>query len=121
MDSTREATAATHPKLTRGFDHERVGEAGAAHPPAGPVAGLNDFERELLGDGRTPRLAGRALRVLEELGLVAVDRAARSLTVPAARRTALERSPAFRAHAALLEEGRRRLRGPRGRPAAPAA
>ena len=50
MDSTREATAATHPKLTRGFDHERVGDAGAAHPPAGPVAGLNDFEHELIGD-----------------------------------------------------------------------
>jgi single-stranded-DNA-specific exonuclease len=49
-----------------------------------------------------PAVAGRALRVLAELGLVEVDRAAMTVRVPPARRTELERSPAFRAAAARL-------------------
>jgi single-stranded-DNA-specific exonuclease len=50
-----------------------------------------------------PAPAGRALRVLTELGLVEVDRAALAARVPPpAGRTDLERSPAFRAAAARL-------------------
>ncbi|HSD79744.1 MAG TPA: hypothetical protein VLB47_03755, partial [Solirubrobacteraceae bacterium] len=55
------------------------------------------------------RTAARLLRVLCELGLVAVDRAAGTVAVPAAARTDLERSPTYRASAARLAEGRRRL------------
>ncbi|HWT91862.1 MAG TPA: single-stranded-DNA-specific exonuclease RecJ [Solirubrobacteraceae bacterium] len=47
---------------------------------------------------RTPAVAGRALRVLVELGLVHLDRERRSATVPAAERTELERSDAYRAY-----------------------
>jgi hypothetical protein len=56
-----------------------------------------------------PAVAGRALRVMVELGLVAVDRATLTVEVPAAPRTDLERSEAFRAAAARLEAGRAQL------------
>jgi single-stranded-DNA-specific exonuclease len=62
----------------------------------------------------SPAVAGRALRVLAELGLVRVDGAGAQL-VPAAR-TELERSAAFRAYTTRLAEGRARL-APAARPA----
>jgi hypothetical protein len=52
----------------------------------------------------TPAAAGRALRVLEEVGLVRVD--GRSAALLPAQRTDLDRSPAFGAYAARLAEGR---------------
>ncbi|MCW3006651.1 MAG: single-stranded-DNA-specific exonuclease RecJ, partial [Solirubrobacterales bacterium] len=54
---------------------------------------------------RSPALAGRALRVLSELGLVVVDEHGGAVTVPDAQRTELERSPAYRAYGRTLEEG----------------
>jgi single-stranded-DNA-specific exonuclease len=70
------------------------------------------LERLLRGDAGTPRpalRAGRLLRVLAELELVSVDRAAGSVTVPRAERTALEHSAAFRAYHQAYEDGRRWL------------
>jgi single-stranded-DNA-specific exonuclease len=70
------------------------------------------LERALRGPGSPPRSAaqaGRLLRVLVELGLAELDREARTVRVPPARRTELERSAAYRAYAARLEEGRRWL------------
>ena len=66
----------------------------------------------LRGDGKTPRpaaLAGRVLRVLAELQLVSLDLDGRALTVPPAERTALERSAAFRAYQQRYEDGQRFL------------
>ena len=60
------------------------------------------------GPGRR-RSPAALLRVLAELGLVSLDRDRRSIRVPAAERTALERSAAFRAYAARLEDGQRYL------------
>lgn len=71
-----------------------------------------ELEAVLRGDDERPRsaaLAGRLLKVLEELHLVSLDRDRRSIRVPAAERTALERSEAFRAFAARLEDGQRFL------------
>ena len=53
---------------------------------------------------RSPALAGRLLRVLVELRLVSLDRDRLAVTVPAAERTALERSPAFRAYEQRRED-----------------
>jgi hypothetical protein len=53
---------------------------------------------------RSPALAGRLLRVLVELRLVSLDRDRPAATVPAAERTALERSPAFRAYEQRRED-----------------
>jgi single-stranded-DNA-specific exonuclease len=55
----------------------------------------------------SPAAAGRALRVLDEVGLLRIER--RTATVLPARRTDLDRSPAFRAYATRLAEGRSRL------------
>jgi single-stranded-DNA-specific exonuclease len=55
----------------------------------------------------SPAAAGRALRVLDEVGLVRID--GRSAVLAPARRTDLERSPAFRACTRRLAEGRARL------------
>ena len=67
----------------------------------------------LEGDGPHPRsaaLAGRLVRVLEELGLASLDRATLSLTIAAApERTELTRSAAFRAYHARGEDGLRWL------------
>jgi single-stranded-DNA-specific exonuclease len=79
---------------------------------AGGAAG-EELEALLRGDPETPRpaaLAGRLVRVLAELHLVSLDPASRTLAVPAAERTALERSEAFRAYQQQLEDGRRWLR-----------
>jgi len=67
-----------------------------------------ELETLLRGDAKTPRpaaLAGRVLRVLAELQLVSLDPASRTVTVPSAERTALERSAAFRAYQQRYEDG----------------
>ena len=72
-------------------------------------AGGEELETLLRGDAKTPRpaaLAGRVLRVLAELHLVSLDPDSRTVTVPAAERTALERSEAFRAYQQRYEDGR---------------
>lgn len=72
-------------------------------------AGGEELEAALRGDphgSRSPWLTGRAVRVLSELGLVSLDPETRSVTVPPARRTELERSAAFRAYTQQLEDGR---------------
>jgi single-stranded-DNA-specific exonuclease len=77
-----------------------------------PGATGEELGAVLRGDPRQPRsasLAGRALRVLGELGLVSLDRDLRAVTVPPAERTALERSAAFRSYQRRLEDGRRFL------------
>ena len=74
---------------------------------------------EALAATGPPAVAGRALRVMVELGLVALDRATLTVDVPGAQRTELERSAAFRAAAARLEAGRAQL-GVRERAAAAA-
>ena len=79
---------------------------------AGDVRG-EAFEAVLRGEGSQPRsaaLAGRLVRVLSELDLVVLDRegpALRLTETPA--RTALERSAAFQAYHARLEDGLRFL------------
>ncbi len=75
---------------------------------AGEAAG-EELETLLRGDAKTPRpaaLAGRVLRVLAELHLVSLDPDSRTVTVPSAERTALERSEAFRAYQQRYEDGR---------------
>lgn len=72
-------------------------------------AGGEELEAALRGNPQAPRSpwqTGRALRVLSELGLVSLDQETRTVTVPPAQRTALERSPAFRAYTQQLEDGR---------------
>ena len=75
---------------------------------AGDVRG-EAFEAVLRGEGSQPRsaaLAGRLVRVLSELDLVVLDREGQALRVAdAPARTALERSPAFRAYHQRLEDG----------------
>ena len=74
---------------------------------AGAAAG-EELETLLRGDAKTPRpaaLAGRVLRVLAELHLVSLDPDSRTVTVPSAERTALERSAAFRAYQQRYEDG----------------
>jgi single-stranded-DNA-specific exonuclease len=76
---------------------------------------LRGLYRALRGDpaaalGDDPARAGRLLRVLDELGLVEVDRdTLHAAIVEGADRTELERSPAFRAYRTSLEEGRQWL------------
>ncbi|HEX4344295.1 MAG TPA: single-stranded-DNA-specific exonuclease RecJ [Solirubrobacteraceae bacterium] len=83
-------------------------------------AGGEELEALLRGDPQTPRpatLAGRVIRVLAELDLVSLDPDSRTLTVPLAERTALERSAAFRAYQQHYEDGSRWLRGERAKAA----
>jgi single-stranded-DNA-specific exonuclease len=79
---------------------------------AGEVRG-EACETLLRGEGPQPRssaLAGRLVRVLTELDLAVLDREGRALrTVEAPARTALERSPAFRAYHRRYEDGLRYL------------
>jgi single-stranded-DNA-specific exonuclease len=77
-------------------------------------AGGEELEALLRGDLGSPRpaaLAGRLLRVLAELHLVSLDPETRTVAVPAAERTALERSEAFRAYQQRYEDGRTFLTG----------
>lgn len=78
---------------------------------AGGAAG-EELEALLRGDPQSPRpatLAGRVLRVLVELDLVSLDPQSRTLWVPHAERTALERSAAFRAYQQHYEDESRWL------------
>ncbi len=80
---------------------------------AGAAAG-EELEALLRGDPHTPRppsLAARVVRVLAELDLVSLDPDSGSVVVPAAERTALERSVAYRAYHQRYEDGRRYLIG----------
>jgi hypothetical protein len=75
------------------------------------VAG-EELEHLLRGDGthgRPARLAGRLIKVLAELELVSLDRDLPALAVASGTRTALDRSPAYRAYTARYEDGRRYL------------
>jgi single-stranded-DNA-specific exonuclease len=77
-------------------------------------AGGEELEALLRGDPRTPMpasLAGRVVRVLAELDLVSLDPQSRTVTIPAAERTALERSAAYRAYNQRYEDGLRYLSG----------
>ena len=96
--------------------HEGSREAPAlgAAPPAATVTG-DPLAAILRGGGAQPRsgaVAGRLLRVLSELGLIglATEPLAVSLPAPVVR-TALERSPAYRAYAARLRDGLEFLAG----------
>jgi single-stranded-DNA-specific exonuclease len=74
----------------------------------GPAAG-EAAEALLRGDGRQPRtpaFAGRLLRVLRELDLVAFDAQSFSLAAEPPKKVAPEQSPAYVAYRRLLEEGR---------------
>jgi len=59
--------------------------------------------------GLPPVVAGRLVRVLAELGLASLDPSIPALTLTGSARTALERSPTFRAAEQRLEQGRRHL------------
>jgi single-stranded-DNA-specific exonuclease len=79
----------------------------------GRIAG-DDLAALLRGPGEIPRSTGRAgrlVRILSELGLVAVERDPPALELLGAERTDLERSPTWRAACERLEEGRRWLSG----------
>ncbi|MGI8592927.1 MAG: single-stranded-DNA-specific exonuclease RecJ [Solirubrobacteraceae bacterium] len=78
---------------------------------AGGVRGRT-LAATLCGDGTHPRSAahaGRLLRILDELELVNVDRSLGAAAVPEARRTALDRSTAFRFYTRRYEDGLRCL------------
>jgi single-stranded-DNA-specific exonuclease len=78
---------------------------------AGAAAG-EELERLLRGDGshgRSTALAARLVGVLEELGLVSLDRDLQSLRVVEAERTELERSATYRAASTRYEDGLRFL------------
>jgi hypothetical protein len=62
--------------------------------------------RPALAAAGPPAVAGRALRVLVELGLISVDRATLAVDVPPAARTDLERAATHRAAVARLHAGR---------------
>lgn len=68
--------------------------------------------------GRTPEAAARSIRVLRELGIVdeGGDGDARSLRVVSSERTKLELSEAYRAYAAIHQEGLRYLQSRRAEP-----
>jgi single-stranded-DNA-specific exonuclease len=71
-----------------------------------------ELERLLRGDaphGRSASLAARLVGILEELGLVSLDRDLPALAVASTERTELERSAIFRAATARHEDGQRFL------------
>jgi single-stranded-DNA-specific exonuclease len=81
---------------------------------AGGTLSDGALEATLAGDGahpRSPAQAARCLRVLGELGLVAVERSSATVrcTITSEERVELERSSAFRAYARRCEEGLRFL------------
>jgi len=78
----------------------------------GGAAG-EELEALLRGDGthaRSVAQAGRLVAILTELGLVSLDRDLPALAVADAGRTALERSPTWRAAMQRYEDGRRWLK-----------
>jgi hypothetical protein len=78
---------------------------------AAAVAPIPDPLAAAVAAAPSPAAAGRALRVLDELGLVRVD--GTSVSLLPARRSELEASAAFRAYTTRLAEGRARLAAPR--------
>jgi single-stranded-DNA-specific exonuclease len=87
-------------------------EAFRALREAGGELRAEALERALRGGGRHPRSAatcGRMLRVLRELGLAEVDASGRTCRTLAAEQTELERSPAYRAYRARLDDVRAHL------------
>jgi single-stranded-DNA-specific exonuclease len=91
-----------------------VYRALAAHPDGLSGAPL---EAALAGAGRHPRspaLAGRCLRVLDELGLVELERSSATVkcTIIGEGKVNLERSQAFHHYTRIYEEGLRFLNGP---------
>ena len=73
-----------------------------------------ELERLLRGEGphsRPPRVAARLIRVLAELELVSLDRDLPALAMAGETRTALDRSPSYRAYTARYEDGRTYLSG----------
>src|SRR4051812_37248145 len=88
--------------------------ADVAAAPADPLAAApppGDRLANAVAAAPSPVAAARALRVLDELGLVRVDGA--SVRLAPARRTELDASAAFRAYTTRLAEGRARLGAPR--------
>jgi single-stranded-DNA-specific exonuclease len=81
----------------------------AAHSP-GEAAAAAPSLAAAVHAAPSPAAAGRALRVLDDLGLVRVE--SESVTLLPARRTELDASAAFRAYTTRLAEGRARLSGP---------
>jgi single-stranded-DNA-specific exonuclease len=82
--------------------------ASAASPAPDPLASrAPDQLAAAVAAAPSPAAAGRALRVLDEVGLVRID--GRCATLVPAQRTDLDRSPAFGAYSACLAEGRARL------------
>jgi single-stranded-DNA-specific exonuclease len=82
--------------------------AAAAHTAAAPAA---DPLAVAVAAAPSPAAAGRALRVLDELGLVRVE--GTSVSLLPARRSELDGSAAYRAYTTRLAEGRARLAAPR--------
>jgi single-stranded-DNA-specific exonuclease len=83
------------------------------------TAAGEELERLLRGEGphgRPARLAARLIRVLAELELVSLDRDLPALTIADETRTALDRSPSYRAYMARYEDGRTYLRGAKSLP-----
>jgi single-stranded-DNA-specific exonuclease len=75
----------------------------------GGAAG-EELEAALRGTvARSAELAGRMLRVLTELDLVAIDRAQRAVRLNLTGRVALDQSPAYRAYQQRLQDGLRYL------------
>jgi len=90
----------------------REAQSGAAEGRSESLAGVaspaeGDPLAAAVAAAPSPAAAGRALRVLDEVGLLRVE--GRSASLLAARRTDLDRSPAFRAYATRLAEGQARL------------
>jgi len=83
----------------------------AAEPLREALVGLARY-------GRSPEAAARSVRVLRELGIVqgCEDGDARSLRVLSSERTKLELSDAYRAYAAIHQEGLRYLQSRRAEP-----
>jgi single-stranded-DNA-specific exonuclease len=112
----RPATAAVYRALRDAAAPEAAAFGGAAAPvpdlAAAPVSG----GAAAVAASPSPAAAGRALRVLAELDLIRIEGGA--VVLLPARRTDLDRSPAFRVYATRLAEGRARLAAPAQRAAA---
>jgi single-stranded-DNA-specific exonuclease len=96
-------------------DHELRGATAAVYRALRDLGGASGPALEAVLQGADgaggPIAAARALRVLAELGLVRVDAEARTVEVPAARRTSLDRSGTYRGMQGILGDGRRWLNG----------
>jgi single-stranded-DNA-specific exonuclease len=95
--------AATVYRALRDGAAERLTAAGSPAPDSLAADSL----AAAVAAAPSPAAAGRALRVLEEVGLVRMD--GRVAALLPAQRTDLDRSPAFRAYTTRLAEGRARL------------